>query len=56
MPWDAGQATEHTHAANTPVLKSLWSRVANRILAETGSDRRALSGAAAAVNKKKAGG
>lgn len=55
MPWSPSDAPQHDKSANTPPLKVLWSRVANRILSETKDDGRALAGAAAAVKRKKAG-
>lgn len=55
MPWSPSQAPEHTKQASTPPLKTLWSRVANRILRDTGDEGRALAGAAAAVKREKAG-
>ncbi len=49
MPWEPEDAPRHTHKADTPHLRSLWSEVANNVLAETGDEGRAVRAANAAV-------
>jgi hypothetical protein len=49
MPWGPEDAPRHTHKADTRRLCALWSRVANKVLAATGDDARAVRSANAAV-------
>jgi len=53
MPWQPEDAPRHTHKADTPHLRGLWSEVANKVLAETGDEGRAVRTANAAVAKAK---
>lgn len=49
MPWTAEDAPRHTHKAATAALREMWSAVANKVLAETGDEARAVRTANAAV-------
>jgi hypothetical protein len=51
MPWQPEDAPRHDRKADTPHLRRLWSEVANKVLAETGNEGRALHTANAAVAK-----
>lgn len=42
MPWTPNDATRHTHLANTPKLRELWSRIANERLNATGDEALAI--------------
>jgi hypothetical protein len=53
MPWRPEDAPRHTHKADTPHLRQLWSEVANNVLAETGNEGRAVRAANAAVAGQK---
>ena len=53
MPWSPADAPKHTHKADTPHLCRLWSEVANKVLAETGDEGRAVRSANAAVAREK---
>lgn len=49
MPWQPDDAPRHTKKADTPELRQIWSEVANKVLAETGDEGRAVRIANAAV-------
>lgn len=50
MPWTPSDGpARHTHKADSPKKKRMWSAVANNILDRTGDDARAVRGANAAV-------
>jgi hypothetical protein len=49
MPWQPEDAPRHTHKADTPELCIMWSEVANKVLADTGDEGRAIRIANAAV-------
>lgn len=51
MPWTARDAFRHTKKADTPHRKRMWADVANSVLADTGSDEKAIRAANAAVAK-----
>lgn len=53
MPWDAGDAQQHTKAANTPKLREIWARVANARLEAGASEGEAIREANAAVHKER---
>lgn len=53
MPWVARDAPSHTHRADTPGKRRQWSAVANRVLAETANEGRAIRIANAAVKRSK---
>ena len=42
MPWTAKDAERHTHKASTPAAQRQWSAIANKVLADTGSDAKAI--------------
>jgi hypothetical protein len=52
MPWTSNDAEKHTHKANTPALKELWSKVANETLERTGDEGRAIREANAVVGRQ----
>jgi hypothetical protein len=49
MPWAPEDAPRHTCKADSGDLRQLWAEVANRILAETGDEGRAIRIANAVV-------
>jgi uncharacterized protein YdaT len=49
MPWEPEDAPRHTRKADRPDLRQIWADVANRILAETGDEGRAIRIANAVV-------
>jgi hypothetical protein len=51
MPWIPTDATKHTKAADAPAKRVQWSRVANKVLRETGDEGKAIRIANAAVKK-----
>lgn len=51
MPWTGKDAKRHSKAANTPAKQKQWSSVANRVLAESGDEGKAVRIANAAVTK-----
>ena len=55
MPWRPEDAPRHTKKADTAELGLMWSEVANKVLAETGDEARAIRTANAVVarNRKK---
>ncbi|WP_296708022.1 hypothetical protein [Rhodoblastus sp.] len=42
MPWRPEDAPRHTHKAQTDELCRLWAEVANKVLAETADEGRAI--------------
>lgn len=52
MPWSAADAQSHTSAADTPARQKLWSEIANRVLAKTGDEGRAIREANAVVGTR----
>ncbi len=54
MPWRPEEAPRHTKIADTPVLCAMWSEVANKVLAETGDEGRAIRAANAVVARNRA--
>lgn len=55
MPWKMSDATAHTKKANTPKKKKQFAVVANKVLAESGDEGKAIRIANAAVAKNKGG-
>lgn len=53
MPWTPKSAKKHTKKAATPKKKRQWSKVANKVLKETGDEGKAVRIANAAVKKNK---
>ena len=53
MPWNPGDAKAKTSAADTPKRQRMWADVANRVLADTGNEGRAVREANAAVRRDK---
>lgn len=51
MAWQPDDAPRHDRKADTRPLQRLWSDVANKVLAETGDEGRAVRIANAAVAK-----
>ena len=49
MPWTLEDAPSHTKKASTPKAKRLWADIANKVLAETGDEGRAIREANAVV-------
>jgi hypothetical protein len=56
MPWTPQQATAHQKRATTSKLKRMWRDVANRVLADTHDEGRAIREASAAVDRELARG
>ncbi len=56
MPWRPEDAPRHTKKADTDELREMWSEVANKVLADTGDEGRAVRAANAVVarNRSKA--
>lgn len=42
MPWEPKQAKAHTAKANTPAKQKQWSEVADKVLADTGDEKKAI--------------
>jgi len=53
MPWTPLSAHAHTHKANTPHAKAVWSKISNSVLAKSGDEGKAIRIANAAVAKLK---
>jgi hypothetical protein len=49
MPWKPDDTHRHTKKADTVELSEMWSEVANKVLAETGDEGRAVRTANAVV-------
>jgi hypothetical protein len=54
MPWTPKQATKHTKAAKSKTAKKQWADVADKVLAKTGDEGRAVREANAVVKRRKA--
>jgi hypothetical protein len=54
MPWEPEDAPRHTHKADTRELCEVWAEVANKILAETDDEGRAIRTANAVVARLRA--
>ena len=54
MPWQASDASRHTHKATTAKEKRGWSEAANKVLRETGDEGRAVRTGNYVVNRIKA--
>ena len=53
MPWTSKDAKRHTHKAGSSGAKKQWSKVANKVLADSGDEGKAVRIANAAVKKRK---
>lgn len=53
MPWSPKDAVHSTKKARSPKAKRQWSKVANKILAETGNDALAKREANSVIAKRK---
>jgi len=53
MPWTPKDATRHTKKARSAGAKRQWSTVADKVLAQSGEDGKAIRIANAAVAKRK---
>ena len=51
MPWKMSDAPRHTKKADTPAKKQQFATVANKVLAESGDEGKAIRIANAAVAK-----
>ena len=52
MPWSPSDGpSRHTKKANTPATKKQWSDIANKVLADSGDEGKAVRIANAAVKK-----
>jgi hypothetical protein len=49
MPWTPEDATSHMKKATTTKAQRLWAEVANKVLEETGDERRAIREANAVI-------
>lgn len=49
MPWMPDDAPSHTKKANTPKAQRLWAEIANKVLADTGDEGRAIREANAVI-------
>jgi hypothetical protein len=49
MRWAAEDAPSHTKKAATPKAKELWAEIANKVLAETDDEGRAIREANAVI-------
>lgn len=54
MPWTPQDSRRHTKKAKSPAAKKQWATVADKVLADTGDEGRAVRIANAAVKKRKA--
>ncbi|HUO53646.1 MAG TPA: hypothetical protein VMU18_02810 [Rhodoblastus sp.] len=55
MPWEPEDAPRHTRKADTEELRAVWAEVANKVLAETGDEGRAIRTANAVVARLRRG-
>ena len=53
MPWKSGDASRFTKKAKSPAAKKQFAKVANKILADTGDEGRAVRIASGAVKKRR---
>jgi uncharacterized protein YdaT len=53
MPWAAKDAPRHTKKASGAKSKRQWSKVANKVLKDSGDEGKAVRIANAAVKKRK---
>ena len=53
MPWKPGDAQRHTKKATTPRKRKQFSKVANKVLEDTGDEGRAIRTANAAVKRNR---
>lgn len=53
MPWTAKDAKGKTKKASSPTAKRQWARVADKVLAKTGDEGRAVREANSVVKRRK---
>jgi uncharacterized protein YdaT len=53
MPWTSKDASRHTKKASGSGAKKQWSKVANKVLKDSGDEGKAVRIANAAVKKRK---
>jgi hypothetical protein len=53
MPWSPSDAPRHTKKANTPKKKRQFAHVANKVLAATGDEGRAIREANTVVGRRR---
>jgi len=53
MPWKSGDAPRFTKKAKSPAAKKQFSKVANKVLRESGDEGKAVRIANAAVKKRR---
>ena len=53
MPWTAKDASRKTKKAKSPKAKRQWAHVADKVLAKTGDEGRAIREANAVVKRRK---
>ena len=53
MPWRSTDAAKKTKKAKSPKAKRQWSKVANKVLEDSGDEGKAMRIANAAVKKRK---
>lgn len=53
MPWTPKDASRKTKKANSPKAKRQWAHVADKVLAKTGDEGRAIREANAVVKRRK---
>jgi len=51
MPWKPSDASSKTKKANTPSRKRQWAHVADKVLADTGDEARAIREANGAIKR-----
>ena len=54
MPWKPSDASGKTKKAKSPTAKRQWAHVADKVLAQTGDERRAIMEANAVVKRRQA--
>ena len=53
MPWKSSDASGKTRKAKSPVAKRQWAHVADKVLAKTGDEGRAIREANAVVKRRR---
>ncbi len=53
MPWTAKDASRKTKKAKSPTAKRQWAHVADKVLAKTGDEGRAIREANAVVKRRR---
>lgn len=52
MPWRPSDASSKTKKAKSPIAKRQWRDVANKVLAQSGDERRAIMEANAVIKRR----